>query len=254
MFSKICLPALGVAFLLMFVSSAQAVQTPKNGGYYFNEMKASMLEVIEENQGLINKKADGSLKEKKLLPKQLYKKIYRTFKSIAGKDFTFKKMKAERNPEKIAHILAALLQGGRVTIAKSQGLINTEADGSKKLKRFIPAVFGKLTADRFKQKTGVAVKQTTLGKGKYGARNSFNKPDKWEAKSLKTIAAKGWNRNQGVGEVVGGSYRYIKPVYIKKACLGCHGVPIGQPGPYGHPKEGYEVGDVRGGISVNLGL
>ena len=120
------------------------------------------------------------------------------------------------------------------------------------LKKFIPAVFGRLVADRFMQKTGVQIKQTTLGKNNYGARNEYNTPDAWESAALTTVAGADWPRNKGYGEKVDGLYRLAKPIYIKKACLGCHGTPIGEPGPYGHHREGYEVGDVRGAISVTL--
>ncbi|MCP4402057.1 MAG: DUF3365 domain-containing protein [bacterium] len=46
--------------------------------------------------------------------------------------------------------------------------------------------------------------------------------------------------------------RYAKSIYIEKGCLVCHGAPAGELDPYGHPKEGYEIGDIRGAISVAL--
>jgi methyl-accepting chemotaxis protein len=43
-------------------------------------------------------------------------------------------------------------------------------------------------------------------------------------------------------------------VSIKQACLSCHGNPVGTDEPYGHKMEGYEPGEIRGGISVALPL
>ncbi|KAF0110925.1 MAG: methyl-accepting chemotaxis protein [Rhodospirillaceae bacterium] len=63
-----------------------------------------------------------------------------------------------------------------------------------------------------------------------------------------------WPLNTGTGVIAGTEYRYVKPIYIKNGCLVCHGDPLSENDPYGHPKEGYKEGDVRGGISVVLPL
>ncbi len=226
--------------------------TVRNGEYYIAELKAAMTSTFEANQGLINVNADGSTKSEDLTPKKLYKSAYKEFKKIAGKDFKMSEINAETDPEKIAPILAAMLQGGRITVAKAQTDINGEANGESVLKKFIPAVFGRLTAENYAKATGVVLKQTTLGKGDYGARNDNNKPAEWEIAVLRKFTDPDWNLNEGVGNWEEGEYRFMKPVYIKKGCLGCHGDPIGELGPYGHAKEGYKVGDVRGGISVTM--
>ena len=244
-----------VALLLgvLFIASSSMAGTPKDGKYYFDTLKESMLEVIAENQALINVKPDGSIKSKKLLPKSYYKKTYEQFKKIGvGKKFKLKALKGETDPQVIAPILTTLLQAGRITTAKFQKAINSEADGTVKLKKFIPAVFGQLTVDRFHKKTGIQMKQTTLGKNDYKERNKYNAPNKWEEKGLHAVTAKNWQTNAGYSEKTAAEYRYMKPIYIKKGCLGCHGVPIGEKGPYGHPKEGYELNDIRGGISISL--
>ncbi len=70
--------------------------------------------------------------------------------------------------------------------------------------------------------------------------NPANAPDEFEAKSL------AWFR-EGASEVVeiertdnGRMLRYIAPLYIEESCLECHGY------------QGYEVGDIRGGLSVSI--
>jgi len=69
-----------------------------------------------------------------------------------------------------------------------------------------------------------------------------NKADPWE-----TMALQGFER--GLEEYVGieeasdrALLRYMAPLMVKPACLACH------------DKQGYKVGDVRGGISVSLKL
>lgn len=244
-----------VALLLTITPQRSACAAEgRDGAYYLEAMKQSIVEVMSENQSLINRKADGSIKSETLNPDAFYTAAYGTFKTVIGADFSAKKLVGDHDPASISRVLAALLQGGRDEIAKLQVAINTEQDGTVKPKKFIPAVFGRLTAERFKQKTGVEIKQTTLGKNGYKARNAYNLPDDWETAALQKVTAPDWPLNKGFGEDTGGDYRFIKPVYIKQACLTCHGDQVGEAAPYGHQKEGYQVGEIRGGISVKLKL
>ena len=243
----------GGAVLFAAGYSVSFAGTPHNGAFYYDTMKESMLEVINENQKLINTNADGSVKNKKLTADAFFKNSMREFKRLKlGRNFSLDSFKEETKPEVIAPVLATLLTAGRINTAKSQKIINTESDGSVKLKKFIPAVFGRLTLEKFTAKSGAYMKQTTLGKGEYKARNPYNAPNEWEQAALEKIMAPGWKDGHGYGEMAGNEYHYVKPIYIKKACLPCHSVPVGEKGPYGHPKEGYKLGDTRGGISVAL--
>ncbi|MCP3943017.1 MAG: DUF3365 domain-containing protein [Desulfobacteraceae bacterium] len=246
---KVIAAVMVVCFFVMAESNAAA---PQDGLYYFNAMKEAVIEVIDEHQDLFNKTPDGAVKNPKLTGKNYYRSVYKIFKTIIGADFSPKLLKGVKDPVQISHMLCSLLQAGRVATAKNQKIINTEKDGSVKLKKFIPAVFGRLVAERYLKKTGVAMKQTTLGKGIYKARNPYNYPDEWESTQLDKFTTTNWPLNKGIGEDLGSEYRYIKPIYIKKACMSCHGEPIGEKGPYGHLKEGYKVGDIRGGISIIL--
>ncbi len=220
---------------------------------YFEAMKSAIKEVIDENQDLINKTPDGGVKTPELQSDAIYDKTYAIFLKIVKKfkesELTDKRLSAKRT----AYLLTSFLQAGRIAIARSQKAINTETDGSVKLKKFIPAVFGLKVAKRVVEKTDLKLKQTTMGKGIYGSRNPDNTPDKWEIDVLKKFAMKTWRGDRGYAKRVSRSeYRYMKPIHIKKACLTCHGVPIGDKGPYGHEKEGYKEGEVRGGISISI--
>ena len=72
--------------------------------------------------------------------------------------------------------------------------------------------------------------------------NPNNAADAFEKKSLKAFEA-------GEKEVFGKHeegksyfFRYMAPLYVEKSCLSCHS------------KQGYKVGDIRGGISITFNI
>jgi signal transduction histidine kinase/CheY-like chemotaxis protein len=72
--------------------------------------------------------------------------------------------------------------------------------------------------------------------------NPANRPDDWERWALQEAA-------RGLAEavepaVVGGQplLRYLRPLVVETDCLGCH------------ESQGYQLGDIRGGISVSISL
>ncbi|GAA5317738.1 MAG: hypothetical protein AseanaTS_29430 [Candidatus Pelagadaptatus aseana] len=67
--------------------------------------------------------------------------------------------------------------------------------------------------------------------------NPVNRPDDWERKALEQFEV---GQLDELLEVVEGHYRYIAPLYIKDSCLQCHGA------------LGYQLGDVRGGLSFKF--
>ena len=71
--------------------------------------------------------------------------------------------------------------------------------------------------------------------------NPENAPDAFEAEALKIFETRKILESSKV-EKIGSShyFRYIAPLYIERACLQCHA------------HQGYQIGDVRGGISVSM--
>ena len=65
-----------------------------------------------------------------------------------------------------------------------------------------------------------------------------NRADQWEEKALTSFES----GNLEVTEYIKGkvAYRYMAPLFVKQACLRCH------------EKQGYKIGDIRGGISVEI--
>ncbi|MCB1182487.1 DUF3365 domain-containing protein [bacterium] len=231
---------------------APTATTPRDGEYYFGQLRASIVEVVADHQALINRTPTGTVKDPALMPRAYADQAAGVFAGLVGSGFDPAGL--GRDPAAIARALGTLLQAGRITTARLQTAINTEPDGTVVLKKFVPAAFGRLVAENFRRRTGVTIKQTTLGRGAYGPRNEFNAPDAWERGALRVIEANAGDAPAAFGEQVGADYRLVNPITIQEACLVCHGEPAGSPGPYGHPREGYRVGEIRGGISLTLPL
>nr|WP_324292273.1 DUF3365 domain-containing protein [uncultured Desulfobacter sp.] len=67
-----------------------------------------------------------------------------------------------------------------------------------------------------------------------------NKPDSWEKKALEAFDA-GKKEVSSVDVIEGEDYfRLMRPMIVEKGCLKCHGY------------QDYQVGDIRGGVSVSV--
>lgn len=67
-----------------------------------------------------------------------------------------------------------------------------------------------------------------------------NKADPWETKALESFH-KGKNEMVEMQNIQGkGVFRYMAPLHVKPACMACHAI------------QGYKVGDIRGGLSINI--
>ena len=70
--------------------------------------------------------------------------------------------------------------------------------------------------------------------------NAKHEPDTWERDALLAFA-KGEKEASDVHEIAGThTARLMRPIYIEESCLSCH------------DRQGYEIGDVRGGVSVTV--
>jgi len=230
----------------------------KDNSSTLDELKLSSKNIIEKNQNLFNKNKDGSTIDKKFNGEKFASDSYSLYKKMtSGKSLKGNDLKNSNDYKQLSEALTTYLAAARIIVAKNQKLINTDKDGKANPKNFYPAVFGRYASYEFKKRSGIVMKQTTLGKGGYGARNSkYNSPDSWETKALNKFESSSWKRGEGFGEEVSESgskyYRYMKPLEIKQACLGCHGDPKGEKDISGHIKEGYKLNDIRGGISVKI--
>lgn len=109
---------------------------------------------------------------------------------------------------------------------------------------FIPAVFARLTNERFSEKVGefARVKVTAP---LHLVRNRRARPDDWEREAIETIlTSDNWNVGKTFSQQVAfenkPALRMLLPEYYSRFCLTCHGSPKGELDVTGYPKEGGE--------------
>ena len=152
---------------------------------------------------------------------------------------------------KKAEALTKQLEIIRGFIADKQDLINTDLEtGNVTFKGLHPAQVGTAVSKEFSESTNFAMKQISLD-----YRNPENAPDEFEVRMLKqfkTTRDKEPTWEEDFDKEGNKIIRYILPLYIKEECLPCHGKPEyeGELDITGYKKEGYEVGELRGAISI----
>ena len=212
------------------VSKEQAEETAR----YIADVIVAGRGIVASNQGIINDPQKG---DKGFTPEKVAEQIRAKFKEMTGTDVS-------SLPPDIRAVVDQVINAAMMSVKMNQKRINEKGRGYK---GYIPAVFGRETGQILKGRCNIFIKQTTF---KY--RNAYNQPDAFEKKVLKKFEEPGYPKGRGVGEFVGNDYRYLQPIYIKKACLKCHGEPKGSIDPAGRKREGYKVGDLRGAISVKF--
>ena len=171
--------------------------------------------------------------------------------------------KQMKNLQRLAETTINMLIATRSVITKYQELINNDpVTGNYYFKGFVPAICASEVANDFSLMTGYKLKQTSLK-----IRNPSNAPDEWERKILESYELKEHQKANGFGEIqeTGDKkiYRYLKPLFIEKSCLDCHGTKekvrpeirsfLEKRYPNDKALE-YKEGELRGGISVIIPL
>lgn len=138
-------------------------------------------------------------------------------------------------------------------IDANQEIINAEGLA---FKGFIPAVFARLVNEQF------AMEMASVARVKVTApmalvRNRMARPDKWENSVIEgKFENASWPAGQAFYEdtdVSGApAFRMLIPEYYSESCLACHGSPAGETDVTGFPKEGGQLGDLAGAISITL--
>lgn len=107
-------------------------------------------------------------------------------------------------------------------------------DDGRALTMINPAYMTRQIAELARQAEGIRLHLTSLKPIR-----PENAPDAWEAAALRRFEAGA----EEITELVSGDmpvHRYMAPLRIKQACLQCH------------EKQGYSVGQIRGGLSVTM--
>lgn len=148
-----------------------------------------------------------------------------------------------------SQVITLQLLATREFIAQHQDRINFDSQGHFEFKGLNPAAVGTGVNQIFGRWTDYTIKQTRLD-----TRNPLNEPDQFERAVLLAYKEDGNPKEVWARQMINGKhyFRYVRPLYANEACLPCHGGPAGKYDIAGYPREGYELGEFAGAISVMI--
>ena len=155
---------------------------------------------------------------------------------------------AENEAREKAEVLAAEMRAAWDFVDMNQEVINRAEDGAFRTKHLVCVVATKSISMLFTSETDYSIRFTNDT-----PRQAANAPDAFEQEALAAFNAdpdrKAFWRvvDAGDGTRV---FRYTEPLYVTESCLECHGDPVGELDQYGYPKEGMQVGQVGGAMSI----
>ncbi|RDC47978.1 histidine kinase [Adlercreutzia equolifaciens subsp. celatus] len=155
---------------------------------------------------------------------------------------------AENEAREKAEVLAAEMRAAWDFVDMNQEVINRAEDGAFRTKHLVCVVAAKSISMLFTSETDYSIRFTNDT-----PRQAANAPDAFEQEALAAFNAdpdrKAFWRvvDAGNGTRV---FRYTEPLYVTESCLECHGDPVGELDQYGYPKEGMQVGQVGGAMSI----
>lgn len=155
---------------------------------------------------------------------------------------------AENEAREKAEVLAAEMRAAWDFVDMNQEVINRAEDGTFRTKHLVCVVAAKSISMLFTTETDYSIRFTNDT-----PRQAANAPDAFEQEALAVFNAdpdrKAFWRvvDAGDGTRV---FRYTEPLYVTESCLECHGDPVGELDQYGYPKEGMQVGQVGGAMSI----
>jgi hypothetical protein len=110
----------------------------------------------------------------------------------------------------------------------------TTIDG-RKFTKINPEYMTRLISDLLTQKKGTKIHITSLK-----LTNIANKADEWENNALEKFETGSNEEFSIIGSDRSAIFRYMAPLKTEGSCLNCHG------------KQGYKIGDIRGGLSISF--
>ena len=155
---------------------------------------------------------------------------------------------AENEAREKAEVLASEMRAAWDFVDMNQDVINRAEDGTFRTKHLVCVVAAKSVSMLFTTETDYSIRFTNDT-----PRQAANAPDEFEQEALAAFNAdperKAFWRvvDAGDGTRV---FRYTEPLYVTESCLECHGDPVGELDQYGYPKEGMQVGQVGGAMSI----
>jgi hypothetical protein len=246
--AAVCIGAGTVATLMLAANAPAATQAAEDDAPIAKSL-ATMLRagrtVISRNQEKIN---DSKLGDKALDGKTVLAEAVKLYREGSGVDPA--SIEANSRHGKLLRMeMDAIVE----VMDEHQQTINRQGVG---FKGFIPAVFGRLVSESFgRRATGFAEMKITAPPKLI--RNPKARADEWEGTVIgEKLMSPSWPKDQIFSEVsqIKGkaAYRTAMPEYYGATCLNCHGSPAGEIDITGYPKEGANVGDLGGVISITL--
>jgi hypothetical protein len=234
--------SVGLVVMLLWPQSIFA-QTSQKESEQAAQLLATFLNagrvVIERNQSLINDPRKG---DKEFTPDVFERLVLGEFFQQTHIDLNHPPSSL---PARTLDLLNMLLLASKEVVADAQLVINQRGIGYK---NFIPASFGSQAARTFSKRSKVTMKQTTLD-----PRNLKNAPDAYEETVLKRLANQPALTTPIVEWIDSGRLlRTMMPIYYSEDCLTCHGNPKGILDISGYPREGAQVGELAGAISIQI--
>lgn len=138
-------------------------------------------------------------------------------------------------------------------VDEHQSTINRQDVG---FKGFVPAVFARLVNERFSDKVSDRAEIKVTAPPQL-VRNRRARPDPWETEHIEQqLMDPQWPQGQVFATEAQSqgraAFRVLVPEYYSAGCLACHGEPKGEIDVTGYPKEGGQLGDLGGVISITL--
>ncbi|HHY26331.1 MAG TPA: DUF3365 domain-containing protein [Desulfitobacterium dehalogenans] len=154
---------------------------------------------------------------------------------------------AEKEMHEKAYVLSQQMDAAWEFMVINQDVINYDANGEYNFKKLHCSLVGKSIGKLFGKKTGYTVRYTN-----FDPRNKADIPDEFELEALNLFAedvktSEFYKVSKYAGK---DAFRYTAPMRIEENCLECHGEPAGEIDILGYPKEGWEIGDLAGIVSI----
>ncbi len=156
---------------------------------------------------------------------------------------------AKNEAREKAEVLASEMRAVWDFVDMNQDVINRADDGSFRTKTLVCVVAAKSVSTLFTDQTDYSIRFTGET-----PRQKANAPDAFEQAAFDAFKANPGLSSYSdvqIDEETGQQvFRYIEPLYVTEACLECHGDPAGELDQYGYPKEGMQIGDIGGAMSI----
>ena len=208
-------------------------------------MLRSARAVIAAHQDLINTPGGG---DKGLTGEVVLEETIARFQSDNDLD-----PRAVEPDSRMGRLFQAQMAAIQEVVDEEQGTINRPDVG---FKGFVPAVFGRMVNERFKEKVGDEAQIKVTAPVEL-VRNRGARPDAWESEHIEAeLLDPAWPQGQvftAMTEQNGReAFRILVPEYYSAGCLSCHGEPKGEIDITGYPMEGGQLDDLGGVISITL--